>query len=781
MPEHIRFYREKRQSPRRKRTGFGGGIRRPTDIPTFVQKTKKVLVDFKSTPTTNIGGYDTRRLVKLDVDIALTAEALSGIDGLEFVDQDDGGIIIALASVEALAAFEERLTELGAGQKIITKDNVLFALKSMAEWNEENRKGSRLKAEGFPQRGKAYIDVELWSHDGNGAEIKKMREAFEKWLTTNNIETTDKLHLLPLYRVHTDQAGLSLLLNHRDVRRVDLVPKYSIEPYDLFTPLDNLTITPVLDDNAGTLAVLDTGVLSNHPLIAPAFGDAQSFITGVSAEDNNGHGTGVAGIALYGDLKAAIDAKTFSPKVRIVSGKVLDDNAAYDRKIIVNSVREAVEYFLQNYNCKVFNLSFGDSKYPYSGTRLMPFAISLDQMAREKGVLFIVSSGNYEHHLQDIQKDYPKYLFGDDAKVIDPATALNVITVGSIAEYEKTAAHSSTQINTNPVANRFYPSPFTRTGMSIKGALKPDFVDFGGNYAYHVASPQTIMQQSLGQVTTSHDLQNNQKLFRLACGTSYSAPRVSHLAARLWQLMPQAKADTIRAILAAHARHPISDTHKNDLLKVLPDNKDTKQFLELYGHGKIDDEWLFASGEESTTLFAEDSIGNDENHFYELPIPEEYISGKKRLRRYTVALSHMPAVRPSRLDYLATRLFFKVKIAGSIDEMANTFSDKKSAEKADEDSLGDREGDLGPQTRDKSTLQACSFTFLGKPRKIQKNKLYLAIVRNDRPWAKLGEDILDKEAYSIAIRFQDHESEEADLYNQINARLQTRAQARGNE
>lgn len=778
MPEHIRFQRETRQSPRRKvKRGFKG-VPRPSDMPAFVEKTKKVLVEFRSAPTTDIGGYDTRRLVRLDVDIALTADALAGIEGLEFVDQDDGGILIALASVEALAAFEERLTALGEGRDVKAQE-VLFALKGMAEWGEENRKGVRLREEGFPAQGKAYLDVELWSHDGNGAEIKKMRAAFEDWLKENNIEATDKLVLLPLYRIHTDQTGLSHLLRHRDVRLVDRLPKYSIEPYDLSTPLEDLTIEPILDKNVGVLAVLDTGVVANHPLIAPAFGDAQSFITGVSPEDTNGHGTGVAGIALYGDIKAAIDAKNFSPKIKIVSGKVLDDNAQYDRKIIVNSVREAVEYFQVTYGCKVFNLSFGDAKFPFSGTRLMPFAISLDQMAREKGVLFIVSAGNYFHDTQELQKNYPKYLFSNEARVIDPGTAPNVITVGSVAEYEKPAVANDKQINAAPVAKRFYPSPFTRTGMSVRGSIKPDFVDFGGNYAYDVSMPTTIYEKWLGQITTNHASLNGQSLFRLATGTSFSAPRVAHLAARLWQLMPQAKADTIRAILAAHARHPINDDHKSELLKVLPDNTDTKQFIALYGHGKIDDEWLFTSGGESVTLFAEDAIGNDENHFYELPIPDVFISGKKRLRRYTIALSHMPVVRPSRLDYLATRLFFKVKIAASIDEMANAFSDKASAEKADESPLGGKEHDLGPQVRGKSTLQACSFTFDGNPRKIKDNKLYLAIVRNDRPWAKQGEDVLDKEPYSIAVHFQDREAEKADLYNEISVRLQTRAKARG--
>ena len=37
--------------------------------------------------------------------------------------------------------------------------------------------------------------------------------------------------------------------------------------------------------------MLDSGVLTGHPLLSPAIGDAQSFLSGEDAADEHGHGT----------------------------------------------------------------------------------------------------------------------------------------------------------------------------------------------------------------------------------------------------------------------------------------------------------------------------------------------------------------------------------------------------------------------------------------------------------------------------------------------------------
>ena len=112
--------------------------------------------------------------------------------------------------------------------------------------------------------------------------------------------------------------------------------------------------------NAPGIVVLDTGLVTGHPLLAPAVGDSQSFLDGASAADEHGHGTFVSGIALYDDIAASQRHRRFVPELRLFSGRVLDERNEGDPRLIENQVERAVRYFVEAYGCRVFNLSYGN-------------------------------------------------------------------------------------------------------------------------------------------------------------------------------------------------------------------------------------------------------------------------------------------------------------------------------------------------------------------------------------------------------------------------------------
>ena len=783
MPEHIQFKRESRAAPRRPvKRGFPG-VQPPSDLDAFFRRTQKIIKDFKDSPTTQVAGYDERRLVKLKLSTELMPDQINNIEGLEFIDHDEDGVVVALASEKALAIFEERLSSLMQAEKV-SEDNILYALKEFEEWAADDRMGVRIKSEPLPS-GNFFVDVELWSLDNNSSEVQKMRLHFEGWLKENEIEIIDSLVIIPYYRLNLNQNTLNVLLNHRDVRFVDLPPTFGIEPYDLSMEVEEFKAIEGPNENSAALAVLDTGITAGHPFIGAAVADAQSFITSDEATDNHGHGTWVSGIGLYGDIKASIDAKSFVPTIWILSGRVLDGNSEYDRKIILNSISDAVDYFLGNYDCRIFNISFGDSKYPYKGGRLQSFAVGLDILSRESNILFVVSAGNFNvadvFDDGNIQDSYPKYLSTDDAKIIDPASSVNSITVGSIAEYESPPYSDPDKIKHLPLANTNFPSPFTRSGPSINGVVKPDFVDYGGNYSYDPSMPNMLHQSQLGQVTLSKDFLKEGKLFKLVNGTSFAAPRVAHMATRLHSLMPDVRMDTIRAVLGANSNYPLTEQQKSDLFSEFFDSNSEGHLSDFYGYGKIDENWLFSSGDEVVTIYSEDAITDDENHFYEIPLPNDFVTGIQRYRKYTVSLAHTPSVRHSRLDYTATRIRFRLKYASSIDEVASIFSDKENAVKMGEDTIGSNVHQIGPKKRDKGTLQVSQFAFKASPKKIANKKLYLAVIRQDRYWSKNSSQVLHEEPYSIALRYQDLDAEHANLYNTISAEIQLREQAQSKQ
>ena len=172
------------------------------------------------------------------------------------------------------------------------------------------------------------------------------------------------------------------LLRHRDVRLVDLPPRTSLERALIFTDIQELGEVPASPENAPGIVVLDSGLVAGHPILAPAVGDAQSFLPGESETDEHGHGTFVSGIALYDDVAECVRNRNFVPVLRLFSGRILDDRNEGDPRFIENQVEEAVRYFVDSYGCRIFNLSYGDRNKPYQGRHVAGLAVTLDALSR---------------------------------------------------------------------------------------------------------------------------------------------------------------------------------------------------------------------------------------------------------------------------------------------------------------------------------------------------------------------------------------------------------------
>ena len=424
---------------------------------------------------------------------------------------------------------------------------------------------------------------------------------------------------------------------HRDVRAADLPPRWGLELGLMQLDIQEVTQSAPLV-NAPFVAVLDSGIAEGHPLLAPALGDAQGFLLPDKAShDDDGHGTIVAGIALYGDVEACAQAKEFIPQLRLLSGRVLDHKAESDVRFIENVVDEAVRYFHENYGCRVFNLSYGNLNKPYLGGRVGGLAYTLDRFARELDVLFVVPTGNFRDvPVEWLQNEYPHYLLRDEARLVDPAPALNVLTVGSLARWDRSAntLRWPDDVPENPIAQRDQPSPFTRCGYSVKGAIKPELVAYGGNQAIGPRGGH-VSNRWLGELSTGKDFAEGRLLSERA-GTSFAAPHVAHTAARLLAEVPNASTNLLRALLIANGRIPAAS---HDLFRGEKD-----QLAQVVGYGMVDVSNLYRSTEEEVILIAESALIDKHHHFYEVPIPESfYNSGKKsRRREITVALAHCP-------------------------------------------------------------------------------------------------------------------------------------------
>ena len=196
----------------------------------------------------------------------------------------------------------------------------------------------------------------------------------------------------------------------------------------------------------------------------------------------------------------------------------------------------------------------------YSGGKVGTWTATLDLLSRELDLLFIVSAGNYEHvpengNPEDHLQGYPNYLLTDNCRLLEPATAVNCLTVGATAHSDAVPDPGPGDVALVPIAGVREPAPFTRCGPTVGRAIKPELCDDGGNLAFDGLT-QGLRRTPECEVFTVHH-EYLQRLFTTARGTSYAAPLVAHKAAAVLRAFPDASANLLRALLVNSASVPV--------------------------------------------------------------------------------------------------------------------------------------------------------------------------------------------------------------------------------
>ena len=778
--EHLRISREPLQTDRRTSSGYIPPPERG-DLHThglkLIDRLNRSRQKAETQITTRSGTY----ILKLRYSGRFDTENLNK-HGIEFISQEDKHLCVVFSDEKGLALFTEHLSLLGLEDAELSYKQILEATEGIDNWSAEDRKSWAITHKGFPTTDRFILDIELWPIQvAHHPERLQLCSAFENWLQAQEITNIDKINLnsLLIYRIEVDATQAELLLNHADVRTVDLAPESGIGYHQLNCDIENLP-EQILHPpaQAARVCVLDSGINTNHPLLGPAMADSASFLAkDDDASDQTGHGTAVASIVLYGDLEACNAGNYWRPEVWLFNGRILDGNNEFDQETIAHTLTKAVTYFVEEHQCRIFNLSIGNENAPYDQRHIRGIAYVLDQLSRENNVLFIVSAGNFTGSVdpdvphESWRDEYPDYLLSEQSVIIDPAPALNVLTVGSLARHNATADEQRhPEISQLSPADEGQPSPFTRHGPSVKGALKPELVAVGGNLASPLRREgyQHPTMRGLGVLTCNHRFVGS-TLFAEISGTSFAAPYITHLAGRLLNNYPQASANLLRALLVNHANmpHSIKRTFPTEMQQDYKNTNKRDIERDLAGYGLIDEESLYRSSQQVVIMMAEEQIKNDSHHFFRLPLPEEFLRSNRAAREIRVTLAYSPATRTTRLDYTATRMRFRLVKDDSLDEVQRHFNHdtQDETETRNDDAIGNR--DIGPELRQKSTVQ--SATWRMRQRNPDEN-WFVVITRQDTDWGRSMS--LELEPYALVVTVTDRENEEAQLYSQISQRIE---------
>lgn len=252
------------------------------------------------------------------------------------------------------------------------------------------------------------------------------------------------------------------------------------------------------DGSGTTVAVLDTGIDSQHPDLAGKVADERDFTGEDSTRDVQGHGTHVASTIAGSGAASDGRFKGVAPGAELLNGRVLDSAGEGALSWII----EGMEWASADKHADIVNMSLGG---PEAGG---PLTEAVDSLAKQYGTLFVIAAGN----------------MGCDGCVGTPGDASAALTVGAVDAEDKLADFSSR----GPVAADLSVKPdVTAPGVGIVAARA------GGT--------------SLGEPVDA--------AYTRLSGTSMATPHVAGAAALLRQARPGIQADELKTLLMGTAEH----------------------------------------------------------------------------------------------------------------------------------------------------------------------------------------------------------------------------------
>lgn len=310
------------------------------------------------------------------------------------------------------------------------------------------------------------------------------------------------------------------------------------------------------------VCVIDSGIQQGHRLIEPAIDkdNSKSYVDGDDSVadhvENSGHGTKVAGAILYPKeipTNGSYQLETFIQNARILNS----DNKISDQRFGPSLMNEIVHDFPDT---RIFNLSVSETR-GYMGSHMPALAASIDKLMYEKDVLFVVAAGNlflsspYVHNpgIKELiaeGKNYPDYLDEITSKIANPAISFFAISVGSVSNYDYE------DDDYVALAGMYNVSPFSRCGLGLWDSIKPDVVEFGGDYVKHKINGNIINHKEVSLELINSTMFGAKAIGRDEVGTSFSTPKVSYIASRLNSLFPDESCIMYKALIVQSARHP---------------------------------------------------------------------------------------------------------------------------------------------------------------------------------------------------------------------------------
>lgn len=542
------------------------------------------------------------------------------------------------------------------------------------------------------------------------------------------------------------------------------------------------------------ICLLDTGVNRGHPLLVNVIGsdDMHSVNSAWGTDDHADHGTGLAGLATYGDLTELLSSSVqVSISHRLESVKLIStqganagkpEHHAYLFSEAVSRPEIAAPARQRIFTSAVTSADGRDRGRPSAWSAMVDCLASDYYGKGEFPRLFVLSAGNTTD--SSAWSDYPASLSTNGIR--DPGQAWNALTVGAFTN--KIDIFESDAGGYKAIAPAGGLSPYTTTSCTWDSVwpLKPDVVFEGGNVGLDAIGPAGIT--SLHLLTTNN--QPLKRLFSATNATSAASALAARMAGQLMSAYPTLRPETIRALIVHSAEW--TEAMKNLYLppKKTPTKADFSNLIRHCGWGIPNLEKALWSAGNSLTLIVEDylhpfqkrksKIVTRDMNLHSLPWPTEQLHALPPNTEVElhITLSYFIEPNPSargsasKFHYPSHRLRFDVQ--RPLDATTNDFIARINAEsrrEEDEDAIDSKDSKwlLGGQKRHLGSLH--QDVWKGTASELA-NRGFIAVYPAKGWWrTRPAQDRFDLPArYSLVVSIRTPATD-IDLYTPIEQKL----------
>lgn len=427
------------------------------------------------------------------------------------------------------------------------------------------------------------------------------------------------------------------------------------------------------------ICILDTGINTSHPLLTQFISPSDTFTVNPNwgSADENGHGTCMAGLALWGDLAEPLESQGYvTVNHKLESVKLLrfsgDNEGVHLGRLTADGVSLpdiSFPYRRRIYSMALSSLDGRDRGRPSAWSSQMD-SLAVDYLGENQHPkLFVVCAGNAGHSLSDLV-EYPSY--NDLQDIHDPGQSWNAITVGAYTQKVMLTEPGSY----TPLAPAGGLSPYSTTSVLWEKSMpiKPEVVFEGGNVGKDRFGCAGL--PSLKLLSTYNNI--NDRLFTTAEATSASTQLGAKFCADILSTYPSLWPETVRAMM-------IHSADWTDQMKAqfgqpgMTEKRKAKELLRRVGYGVPSLEKALWSANNSLSLIVEDTIRPYEKkkskqpttrdmNIHELPWPKDVLLQLGEVEvKMVVTLSYFIEPNPSsrnvsgKYSYPSHQLRFDVK------------------------------------------------------------------------------------------------------------------------